>query len=55
MLGVFKLEFDSYEGYFDFDTGVIHRISNRIYLAEWFGLRSNFGTVTILNSYDFEK
>ena len=30
--GVFKLDFDSYERYQDFETGVLHRISSRIYL-----------------------
>ena len=43
VLGVFKLDFDSYERYQDFETGVLHRISSRIYLAEWFGLGSHFG------------
>ena len=26
----------------DFETGVLHRISSRVYLAEWFGLGSHF-------------
>ena len=43
IFGVFKFDFDSYEGYLDFETMVLHRISSRIYLAEWFGLRSHFG------------
>ena len=33
MFGVFKLEFDTYESYRDFDTRVLHRISSQIYLA----------------------
>ena len=44
MFGVFKLDFDSYERYLDLDTGVLHRIWSRIYLAQWFGLGSHFGT-----------
>ena len=43
IFGVFKLEFDSYERYHNFDTGVLHILSSRIYLAEWFGLGSHFG------------
>ena len=31
---IFKLDVDSYERYQEFDTGVLHRISSRIYLAE---------------------
>ena len=42
MLGVLKLDFDSYERYLDFDTGVPHRISSRVYPAEWFGLGISF-------------
>ena len=34
ILEVFTLGFDSYERYLDFETGVLHRISSRIYLAE---------------------
>ena len=45
---VFKLNVDSYEGYLDFENGVLHRISSRIYLAEWFGLGSHFGKVLVL-------
>ena len=37
------MDFDSYERYLDFETGVLHRIWSRIYLAEWFGLGSHFG------------
>ena len=33
IFGVFELDFDSYERYQDFETGVLHRISSRIYLA----------------------
>ena len=33
IFGVFKLDFDSYEGYLDFETGLLPRISSRIYLA----------------------
>ena len=29
--------------YFDFATGALHRISSRVNLAEWFGLRSHSG------------
>ena len=35
------MDFDSYERYLDFEIGVLHRISSRFYLAEWFGLRSH--------------
>ena len=34
---------DSDETSRDFETGVLHRISSRVYLAEWFGLGSHFG------------
>ena len=34
--------FDSYERSQDFETAVLHRISSRVYLAEWFGLGSHF-------------
>ena len=34
IFGVFKLDFDSYESSWNFDTVVLHRISSRIYLAE---------------------
>ena len=47
----FKLDFDSYERYLDFETGVLHRISCRIYLAEWFGLGSHFGKNTTLGYF----
>ena len=40
------MEFDSYERYLDFETGILHRISTRIYPAEWFGLGSHFGKST---------
>ena len=40
IFGVFKLEFDSFESSRNFDTGVLHRSSSRIDLAEWFGLGS---------------
>ena len=40
--GVFKLDFDSYERSQDFETGVLHRISSRFCLAEWFGRGSHF-------------
>ena len=43
IFGVFKLEFDSYESSRNLDTGVLHRISSRIYLAEWFGMGGHFG------------
>ena len=43
IFGVFKLEFRSYESSQNFETGVLHRISSRIYLEEWFGLGSRFG------------
>ena len=43
ILGVFKLDFDSYKRYQDFETGVLHRISSRFYLEEWFGLGSHCG------------
>ena len=39
---VFNLDSDSYERYLNFDTGVLHRISSRIYIAEWFSLGSHF-------------
>ena len=39
---VFRLDFDSYESSLNFETGVLHRISSWIYLAEWFGLGSIF-------------
>ena len=58
IFGVFKLDFDSYERYLDFETGVLHRNSSRIYLAEWFGLGSHFGktiTQNMRKSYYFEK
>ena len=45
MFGVFKSDFDSYEGYLDFETGVLHRISSRIYLAEWLGPGSHIKTI----------
>ena len=38
VFGVFKLDVDSYESARNFDTWVLHRISSRIDLAEWFGL-----------------
>ena len=47
IFGVFKLDFDSYESSRTFDTGVLHRKSSRIDLAEWFGLGSHFG----INAY----
>ena len=37
------MEFDSYERYLDFETGVLHRVSSQVHLAEWFGLGSHFG------------
>ena len=37
------MDFDSYERYLDFETGVLHINSSRIYLAERFGLGSYFG------------
>ena len=43
IFGVFKFDFDSYESSRNFDTRVLHRISSRIDLAEWFGLGSHFG------------
>ena len=48
VFGVFTLDFDSYERYQDFDTGVLHRIWSRIYLAEWFGLGSHFAKMLVL-------
>ena len=42
IFGVFKSNFESYERYLDFETGVLHRISSRIYRAEWFGPGSQF-------------
>ena len=44
VFGVFKLNVDSYERSQSLDTEVLHRISSRIYPAEWFGLGSHFGT-----------
>ena len=53
ILGAFKLDFDSYERYQDFETGVLHRISSRFYLAEWVGLGSAFNK--LLKSDRFEN
>ena len=55
IFGVFKLNFDSYESSQDFQTGVLHRISSRIYLAEWFGLGSDFEKIQNLASWAFGK
>ena len=41
------MDFDSYERYPDFETGVLHRISSRVYLAEWFGLGRHFGKILV--------
>ena len=43
IFGVFKWNFDSHARYLDFETRVLHRVSSRTYLAEWFGLGSHFG------------
>ena len=42
IFGAFRLALDSGKRYLDFDTRVLHRISSRIYLAEWFGLGRHF-------------
>ena len=55
IFGVFKLDFGSYERYQDFDTGVLHRISSWIYLAEWFGLGSHFGNLLVVGSISKNK
>ena len=39
------MDVDSYENDLDVETGVLHRISSRIYLAEWLGLGSHFGEI----------
>ena len=45
--GVFNLDFDSYERYLDFETGVLHRILSRNYLAAWLGLGSHFEKICL--------
>ena len=57
MCGVFKLDFATYESSRKFETGVLHRTSSRIYLAEWFGLGSHFGrkSPNVRESHNFEK
>ena len=42
---------DSDETSRDFETGVLHRISSRVYLAEWFGLGSHFGKKCLFGPY----
>ena len=49
------MDFDSYERYLDFETGVLHRNSSRIYLAEWFGLGSHFGKMFVFGSISKNK
>ena len=42
-MGFSELDFDPYERYLDFETGVLQRILSRIYLAEMFVLGSHIG------------
>ena len=46
--GVLNRMFDSCERYLDFDTGALHIISNRMYLAEWFSLGSHIWKIACL-------